>query len=62
MSGTFEQPIPWSTQRTTYPRMPCALFSSSARISSSDQSVDGATGMWIRSSIVARRPAAAISA
>jgi hypothetical protein len=26
MSGTFEQPTPWSIQRTTYPRMPWALL------------------------------------
>ena len=34
MSGTFEQPIPWSIHLTTYPRIPCALFAISFLIKS----------------------------
>jgi malate synthase len=37
ISKTLEQPIPLSTHRTTYPKIPCVLFSTSRIISFSDK-------------------------
>lgn len=36
-SGTLEHPMPWSIQRTTYPRIDCTLASTSACLSAALQ-------------------------
>ena len=50
ISGTFEQPTPWSIHLTTYPKIVCAEFEISLFISLTDQLGLSATGIVKRSS------------
>ena len=53
ISGTLEQPTPWSTHLTTYPNKVCAELEISLFISSTDQLGLSAIGMVKRSSSLA---------